>query len=190
MSVLYNGVADIRRCSLGGTGRDFSVDMSQPAVAWVACDVDGNGNLAMSESLVEDCGWHGGAGLHFGQEATGLLRDCRIVRCRTAVFLAHFCNVSLQGCVLKHNVHGAFVSMCYWMPSETPEGYEEQVWEEVYGEGGTGVFSPGEGLTNEELLQSGKGGTLKLVGNTVQGKAWADENRPVFYEHDGGAELD
>lgn len=42
-----------------------------PGVALIACDVDGNGNLTMTKSVIEDAGWHGGAGFLFAQEATG-----------------------------------------------------------------------------------------------------------------------
>lgn len=40
-------------------------------VALIGCDVDGDGNLTMSNSIVEDVGWHGGAGLVFSQESNG-----------------------------------------------------------------------------------------------------------------------
>lgn len=40
-------------------------------MALIGCDVDGDGNLTMSNSIIEDTGWHGGAGLVFAQESTG-----------------------------------------------------------------------------------------------------------------------
>ena len=40
-------------------------------VALIGCDVDGDGNLTMYNSIVEDVGWHGGAGLVFSQESNG-----------------------------------------------------------------------------------------------------------------------
>ena len=44
-----------------------------PGVALIVCDVDGNGNLTISESIVEDAGWHGGAGFYFAGQANGKL---------------------------------------------------------------------------------------------------------------------
>ena len=81
-------------------------------------------------------------------------------------------------------------SFSYWMPSEVPEDLDERVREAVWGEAGDGVFSPGQDLTEEELLEQGRGGRLRVFGCTVVGKAWADENRPPYYEHDGGEALD
>jgi hypothetical protein len=87
--------------------------------------------------------------------------------------------------------HYPLRSFCYWMPyDDVPENFDDVAKEAVYGENEPPEFRPSKGLSLDELLERGRAGTLRIFGCEVFGKAWADEARPVVFEHDGGSELD
>lgn len=82
-------------------------------------------------------------------------------------------------------------SFCYWMPyDDVPENFDDIVREAVGSENEPPEFRPSKGLSLEDLLERGRAGTLRVFGCAVSGKAWANEARPVVFEHDGGSELD